>query len=122
MRYFSIESEQTDEVTTSSKRRVTEEDLGLEDHKKSRVEEGEDKIEEDPQEPEDLRGVFKADGVEIELDFSKPKKESYEDEDEDEDHSDHFFIGKSALDMLATLRNFATTCQVTLINLQLRAI
>ncbi len=122
MRYFSIESEQTDEVTTSSKRRVTEEDLGLEDHKKSRVEEGEDKIEEDPQEPEDLRGVFKADGVEIELDFSKPKKESYEDEDEDEDHSDHFFIGKSALDMLATLSNFATTCQVTLINLQLCAI
>ncbi|XP_058655413.1 myosin light chain kinase 3 isoform X3 [Onychostoma macrolepis] len=86
----SIESEQTDEVTTSTKRRVTEEDLGLEDHKKSRVEEGEDKSEEEPQEPEDLRGVFKADGVEIELDFSKLKKESYE--DEDEDHSDHFFI------------------------------
>ncbi|XP_016319958.1 myosin light chain kinase 2, skeletal/cardiac muscle isoform X1 [Sinocyclocheilus anshuiensis] len=84
----SIESEQTDEVTISSKRRVTEEDLGLEDHKKSRVEEGEDKSEEEPQEPEDLRGVFKADGVEFELDFSKLKKESYE----DEDHSDHFFI------------------------------
>ncbi|KTF88472.1 hypothetical protein cypCar_00035297 [Cyprinus carpio] len=49
----SIESEQTDEVTTSSKRRVTEEDLGLEDHKKSRVEEGEDKSEGEPQEPED---------------------------------------------------------------------
>ncbi len=117
--YFSIESEQTDEVTTSIKRHVTEEDLGLEDHKKSRVEEGEDKSEEEPQKPEDLRGVFKADGVEIELDFSKLKKESYE--DEDEDHSDHFFIGKSALDILVTLSNFATTCQVTLINLQLHA-
>ncbi|XP_016103098.1 myosin light chain kinase 2, skeletal/cardiac muscle-like [Sinocyclocheilus grahami] len=86
----SIESEQTDEVTTSSKRHVTEEDLGLEDHKKSRVEEGENQSEQEPQEPEDLCGVFKADGVEIELDFSKLKKESYE--DEDEDHKDHFFI------------------------------
>ncbi|XP_042573631.1 myosin light chain kinase 2, skeletal/cardiac muscle-like isoform X1 [Cyprinus carpio] len=84
----SIESEQTDEVTTSSKRRVTEEDLGLEDHKKSRVEEGEDKSEGEPQEPEGLCGVFKADGVEFQLDFSKLKKESYE----DEDYSDHFFI------------------------------
>ncbi|XP_050978813.1 myosin light chain kinase 3 isoform X2 [Labeo rohita] len=86
----SIETEQTDEVTTSSKRRVTEEDLGLEDHKKSRVEEGEDKSEQEPQEPEDLRGVFKADGVEIELDFSKLKKERYE--DENEEHTDHLFI------------------------------
>ncbi|XP_059358544.1 myosin light chain kinase 2, skeletal/cardiac muscle isoform X1 [Carassius carassius] len=86
----STESEQTDEVTTSSKRHVTEEDLGLEDHKKSRVEEGEDKSEEKPQEPEDLCGVFKADGVEFQLDFSKLKKESYE--NKDEDHSDHFFI------------------------------
>uniref|UniRef100_A0A8C1XJN2 Myosin light chain kinase family, member 4a n=1 Tax=Cyprinus carpio TaxID=7962 RepID=A0A8C1XJN2_CYPCA len=86
----SIESEQTDEVTTSSKRRVTEEDLGLEDHKKSRVEEGEDKSEGEPQEPEGLCGVFKADGVEFQLDFSKLKKESYE--DEDEDYSDNFFI------------------------------
>uniref|UniRef100_A0A673JRH5 Myosin light chain kinase family, member 4a n=1 Tax=Sinocyclocheilus rhinocerous TaxID=307959 RepID=A0A673JRH5_9TELE len=58
---FSIESEQTDEVTTSSKRHVTEEDLGLEDHKKSRVEEGENQSEQEPQEPEDLCGVFKAD-------------------------------------------------------------
>lgn len=79
-------------MTTSSKRRVTEEDLGLEDHKKSRVEEGEDKSEQEPQEPEDLRGVFKADGVEIELDFSKLKKERYE--DENEEHTDHLFIGK----------------------------
>ncbi|XP_026062854.1 myosin light chain kinase 3 isoform X1 [Carassius auratus] len=86
----SIELEQTDEVTTSSKRHVTEEDLGLEDHKKSRVEEGKDKSEEKPQEPEDLCGVFKADGVEFHLDFSKLKKESYE--NEDEDHIDNFFI------------------------------
>lgn len=79
-------------MTTTSKRRVTEEDLGLEDHKKSRVEEEEDQSKKEPQEPEDLRGVFKADGVEIKLDFSKLKKECYE--AEDEDHKDHFFIGK----------------------------
>lgn len=81
-------------MTTSSKRRVTEEDIGLEDHKKSRVDEGQDQGEQEPQEPqepEDLHGVFKADGVEIKLDFSKLVKESYEDEDEDDDH---FFIGK----------------------------
>jgi len=79
-------------VTTSSKRRVTEEDMGLEDHKKSRVHEGQGQSEQEPQkpqEPEDLHGVFKADGVEFKLDFSKLKKESYEDEDDD-----HFFIGK----------------------------
>ncbi|KAK7158536.1 hypothetical protein R3I94_004996 [Phoxinus phoxinus] len=85
----SSESEQVDEVTTSSKRRVTEEDVGLEDHKKSRVDEVQYQGEQEPQEPEDLHGVFKADGVEIELDFSKLKKESYEDEDEDDDH---FFV------------------------------
>lgn len=79
-------------MTTISKRHVTEEDLGLEDHKKSRVEEGQDQGEQELQEPEDLRGVFKADGVEIKLDFSKLKKETYE--DEDEDHNDNFFIGK----------------------------
>ncbi|XP_056326338.1 myosin light chain kinase 2, skeletal/cardiac muscle isoform X2 [Danio aesculapii] len=84
------ESEQVDEVTTSSKRRVTEEDLGLEDHKKSRVEDGEEQ-EPEPPEPEDLRAVFKADGVEIQIDFSKLKKQSFEVED-DEDHGDHFFI------------------------------
>ncbi|XP_051984195.1 myosin light chain kinase 2, skeletal/cardiac muscle-like [Xyrauchen texanus] len=85
----SSESEQVDEVTTSSKRRVTEEDLGLEDHKKSRVEEGQEEGKQEPEEPEDLRGVFKAEGVEIELDFSKIKDEY---EDEDEYHSEHFFI------------------------------
>lgn len=92
----SSESEQVDEVTTSSKRRVTEEDIGFEDHKKSRVDESQDQGEQEPkdpqepqepQKPEDLHGVFKADGVEIELDFSKLKKESDEDEDDD-----HFFI------------------------------
>ncbi|XP_051557106.1 myosin light chain kinase 2, skeletal/cardiac muscle-like isoform X2 [Myxocyprinus asiaticus] len=84
------ECEQVDEVTTSSKRRVTEEDLGLEDHKKSRVEEGQEEAKQEPEEPEDLCGVFKAEGVEIELDFSKIKKDCYE--DEDEDNSEHFFI------------------------------
>ncbi|XP_051989193.1 myosin light chain kinase 3-like isoform X2 [Xyrauchen texanus] len=84
------EPEQVDEVTTSSKRRVTEEDLGLEDHKKSRVEEGQEDAEQQPEESEDLCGVFKAEGVEIELDLSQIKKDSYE--DEDEDNSEHFYI------------------------------
>lgn len=79
-------------MTTISKRHVTEEDLGLEDHKKCRVEEGQDQGEQELQEPKDLCGVFKADGVEIKLDFSKLKKETYK--DEDEDHNDNFFIGK----------------------------
>ncbi|XP_052466663.1 myosin light chain kinase 3-like [Carassius gibelio] len=87
----SIESEQTDELTTSSKRRVTKEDLGLDDHKKSRVEEGENQSDQEPHEPENLCGVFKADGVEIKLDFSKQKKEHYEHEDY-KDYKDHFFI------------------------------
>ncbi|XP_048018273.1 myosin light chain kinase 3 isoform X3 [Megalobrama amblycephala] len=86
----SSESEQVDEVTTISKRHVTEEDLGLEDHKKCRVEEGQDQGEQELQEPKDLCGVFKADGVEIKLDFSKLKRET--NEDEDEDHNDNFFI------------------------------
>ncbi|XP_065133004.1 uncharacterized protein mylk4a isoform X5 [Paramisgurnus dabryanus] len=80
----SSESEQVDEVTSSSKRRVTE-DLGLEEHKKSRVEKGQDEVEQVPEETKDLHGVFKAEGVEIELDFSKIKNGEYLDENEEKD-------------------------------------
>ncbi|XP_072544815.1 uncharacterized protein mylk4a [Salminus brasiliensis] len=86
------ESEQVDETTTSSKRRVTEEDLELEDHKKSRVEEGEDKEENQAEVPEDLCGIFKADGVEIHLDFSKVKQQQQEEETPDESECEQFFI------------------------------
>ncbi|KAI7810058.1 putative myosin light chain kinase 2, partial [Triplophysa rosa] len=88
---FSHESEQVDEVTTSSKRRVTDEDLGLEDHKKSRVEGGQDEVEHEPEEPEDVRGIFKAEGVDIELDFNKIKQEGDKDDNEDEEN-DNFYI------------------------------
>lgn len=81
-----------DEMTTSSKRRVTEEDLELEDHKKSRVEEGDDDEEEQAEVAEDLRGVFKADGVELHLDFSKIKQQ--EDEIPDGSECEQFFIGE----------------------------
>lgn len=81
-------------MTTSSKRRVTDEDLGLEDHKKSRVEGGQDEVEQEPEEPEDLRGIFKAEGVDIEFDFNKSKKEGDKDDNEDEE-IDNFYIGKT---------------------------
>nr|XP_055057107.1 myosin light chain kinase 3 isoform X1 [Misgurnus anguillicaudatus] len=80
----SSEFEQVDEVTSSSKRHVTE-DLGLEEHKKSRVEKGQDEVEQVPEETKDLHGVFKAEGVEIELDFSKIKNGEYLDENEEKD-------------------------------------
>lgn len=82
-------------MTNSSKRRVTEEDLGLEDHKKSRVEGGQDMVEQEPEESEDLRGIFKAEGVEIELDFNKIKKEGYKDDNGDEENDNYFYIGKT---------------------------
>ncbi|XP_029479355.2 myosin light chain kinase 3-like [Oncorhynchus nerka] len=53
--------DQVEEGSTGSKRRVMEEDLGVEDHKKSRVEEGED----------EGWGVFKADGVDIRVERKK---------------------------------------------------
>ncbi|XP_052319821.1 myosin light chain kinase 3-like isoform X2 [Oncorhynchus keta] len=53
--------DQVEEGSTGSKRQVMEEDLGVEDHKKSRVEEGED----------EGWGVFKADGVDIRVERKK---------------------------------------------------
>lgn len=43
--------------------------------------------------PEDLRGVFKADGVDIHLDFSKKKKK--EEEQFDDGECEQFFIGEA---------------------------
>ncbi|XP_055739466.1 myosin light chain kinase 2, skeletal/cardiac muscle-like [Salvelinus fontinalis] len=71
--------DQMEEGGTSSKRRVMEEDLGVEDHKKSRVEEGEEeeregerKEEEEAEGPEDEgRSVFKAYGVDIRVELKK---------------------------------------------------
>ncbi|XP_066538253.1 myosin light chain kinase 2, skeletal/cardiac muscle [Hoplias malabaricus] len=82
------ESEQVDEMTTSSKRRVTEEELELEDHKKSRVEGGDDEEKIQTEVPEDLCGVFKVDGVDLHLDFVKKEQE----EDVIPDESEQFFI------------------------------
>jgi hypothetical protein len=53
--------DQVEEGSTGSKRQVMEEDLGVEDHKKSRVEEGED----------EGWGIFKADGVDIRVERKK---------------------------------------------------
>uniref|UniRef100_A0A673YYC3 Myosin light chain kinase family member 4 n=1 Tax=Salmo trutta TaxID=8032 RepID=A0A673YYC3_SALTR len=73
--------DQMEEGSTSSKRWVMEEDLGVEDHKKSRVEEGEEeeregerKEEDEAERPEDKDegwGVFKADGVDIRVELKK---------------------------------------------------
>ncbi|CAB1317385.1 unnamed protein product [Coregonus sp. 'balchen'] len=79
------EQDQMEEGSTSSKRRVMEEDLGVEDHKKSRVEggegeeeeeerEGERKEEEETERTEDEDeglGVFKADGVDIHVELKE---------------------------------------------------
>ncbi|KAL2097258.1 hypothetical protein ACEWY4_006465 [Coilia grayii] len=85
----SCEEPETDEVTTSTERRVTEEeDHEAEDHKKSRVEEGKEG-EEGAQEKKDLRGIFKADGVEFEVDFSRQKLVA---DDEEDLIEEQFFI------------------------------
>eukprot|EP00063_Salmo_salar_P071684 XP_014046519.1 PREDICTED: myosin light chain kinase 2, skeletal/cardiac muscle-like isoform X2 [Salmo salar] len=73
--------DQMEEGSTRSKRQVMEEDLGVEDHKKSRVEEGEEekkegerKEEDEAERPEDEDegwGVFKADGVDIRVELKK---------------------------------------------------
>ncbi|XP_063075617.1 myosin light chain kinase 2, skeletal/cardiac muscle isoform X2 [Engraulis encrasicolus] len=94
----------SDEVSTSTKRRVTEEEEDHEDeeeHKKSRVEVQQEGAKEEEaqgqgagQEGEtSLVGVFKADGVEFEVDFSRQKPKRDEDEDEDGELMDEqFFI------------------------------
>ncbi|XP_076828124.1 uncharacterized protein mylk4a isoform X2 [Brachyhypopomus gauderio] len=88
----SCETAQVDEMTTSSKRRGTEGDLELEEHKKSRVEPGGDVAQDCSEGPGDLRGVFKADGIEIHLDFSKTKEQVEERDDQNETELKQFFI------------------------------
>ncbi|XP_062386380.1 myosin light chain kinase 2, skeletal/cardiac muscle isoform X2 [Sardina pilchardus] len=90
-----VDAEQADEVNTSTKRRVTEEDQGAEDHKKSRVEDGQEG-EKAKQEEEDLRGFFKtADGVELELDFNKQKPKVADDKEEEDTEGEQYFFDSS---------------------------
>lgn len=84
------DGEQADEVSTSTKRRVTEEDQEAEDHKKSRVEEGQDEQKAEQRE-EDQLGFFKADGVEFELNFSRQKPKVTDDTEDTEE--EQYFIG-----------------------------
>ncbi|CDQ58662.1 unnamed protein product [Oncorhynchus mykiss] len=70
--------DQVEEGSTGSKRRVMEEDLGVEDHKKSRVEDGEEeeregerKEEEEAERPEDEDEGWGADGVDISVERKK---------------------------------------------------
>ncbi|XP_067110032.1 myosin light chain kinase 2, skeletal/cardiac muscle isoform X2 [Osmerus mordax] len=97
------ELDQMEEVNASSKRRGTEEDLGVEDHKKSRVERGEEEEEqreEDTEEEEEQRaesegwGVFKADGVEIRVKLKEMLEKAQEEDTEGEDNVnvERFFI------------------------------
>ncbi|XP_076149688.1 uncharacterized protein mylk4a isoform X1 [Alosa pseudoharengus] len=89
-----VDVEQADEVNTSAKRRVTEEDQEAEDHKKSRVEEGQEG-EKAKQGDEDLRGFFKADGVEFELNFNKQKPKVAEANDEEDTEEEQYFFDSS---------------------------
>ncbi|KAM9458378.1 uncharacterized protein mylk4a isoform 4-T4 [Salvelinus alpinus] len=111
------EQDQMEEGSTSSKRRVTEEDLGVEDHKKSRVEggAGEEYVrqgekeqgerqeeEEDGERPEDEDegwGIFKADGVDIRVELKERMgKEKKPDQSTEVRQStgEQFFIDKSS--------------------------
>uniref|UniRef100_A0A4W5RA05 Myosin light chain kinase family, member 4a n=1 Tax=Hucho hucho TaxID=62062 RepID=A0A4W5RA05_9TELE len=111
------EQDQMEEGSTSSKRWVTEEDLGVEDHKKSRVEggareedvrqgekeQGERQEEEvDGERPEDEDegwGIFKADGVDIRVELKERMgKEKKPDQSTEVRQStgEQFFIDKSS--------------------------
>ncbi|XP_026883036.2 myosin light chain kinase 2, skeletal/cardiac muscle isoform X2 [Electrophorus electricus] len=82
----SREPEQADEMTACSKYRGME----GEEHKNRRAKDGGDKAPDRCDRPRDLRGVFKADGVEINLDFSNKKKQ--EEERAKENELEQFFI------------------------------
>ncbi|XP_056149211.1 myosin light chain kinase 2, skeletal/cardiac muscle [Lampris incognitus] len=90
------EQEQMAEVGTGGKRRVTEEDTSAEDHKKSRVEEGEagkegkkeEEGEQEGQQESDGWGIFKADGVEIRLELKQRVERAREDDEEEEEEKD----------------------------------
>ncbi|XP_045061972.1 myosin light chain kinase 2, skeletal/cardiac muscle [Coregonus clupeaformis] len=81
------EQDQMEEGSTSSKRWVTEEDLGVEDHKKSR-----------PEDENEGWGVFKADGVDIRVELKERLgKEKKPDQSTEVRQStgEQFFIDKS---------------------------
>ncbi|XP_026803361.3 myosin light chain kinase 2, skeletal/cardiac muscle isoform X2 [Pangasianodon hypophthalmus] len=82
----SCEPEPLHEATTSSEQCVSEKDLELQACEKTSEEANENQT----PVPEDLCGVFKADGVEICLDFSKNKKK--EEEQFDDGECEQFFI------------------------------
>ncbi|XP_021469186.2 myosin light chain kinase 2, skeletal/cardiac muscle isoform X4 [Oncorhynchus mykiss] len=111
------EQDQIEECSTSSKRRVAEEDLGVEDHKKSRVEggageeyvrqgekeQGERQEEEEegerPEDEDEGWGIFKADGVDIRVELKERMgKEKKPDQSTEVRHStgEQFFIDKSS--------------------------
>nr|XP_046177904.1 myosin light chain kinase 2, skeletal/cardiac muscle-like isoform X3 [Oncorhynchus gorbuscha] len=114
------EHDQIEECSTSSKRRVAEEDLGVEDHKKSRLEGGageeyvrqgekeqgdrqeEEEEEEEGERPEDEDegwGIFKADGVDIRVELKERMgKEKKPDQSTEVRQStvEQFFIDKSS--------------------------
>lgn len=106
---FSSEAEldQMADTNTSGKRRVTEEDLAVDDHKKSRVEqeeeEEEDKEEEGKEKDEEQDsesecwGIFKADGVDIRVELKEmlereKRKEATWEEDV---NAERFYIDKT---------------------------
>ncbi|XP_041954430.1 myosin light chain kinase 2, skeletal/cardiac muscle isoform X4 [Alosa sapidissima] len=97
----SLSAEEVDEVNTSAKRRVTEEDQEAEDHKKSRVEERQEgekagqEGEKAKQGEEELRGFFKADGVEFEVNFNKQKPKVAEANDEEDTEEEQYFFDSS---------------------------
>ncbi|XP_024291651.1 myosin light chain kinase 2, skeletal/cardiac muscle isoform X4 [Oncorhynchus tshawytscha] len=111
------EQDQIEECSTSSKRRVAEEDLRVEDHKKSRVEggageeyvrqgekeQGERQEEEEegvrPEDEDEGWGIFKADGVDIRVELKERMgKEKKPDQSTDVRQStgEQFFIDKSS--------------------------
>ncbi|XP_070988215.1 myosin light chain kinase 2, skeletal/cardiac muscle-like isoform X4 [Oncorhynchus clarkii lewisi] len=111
------EQDQIEECSTSSKRRVAEEDLGVEDHKKSRVEgeageeyvrqgekeQGERQEEEEegerPEDEDEGWGIFKADGVDIRVELKERMgKEKKPDQSTEVRQStgEQFFIDKSS--------------------------
>eukprot|EP00063_Salmo_salar_P020825 XP_013995660.1 PREDICTED: myosin light chain kinase 2, skeletal/cardiac muscle-like isoform X3 [Salmo salar] len=114
------EQDQMEEGSTSSKRRVTEEDLGVlgvEDHKKSRVEGGageeyvrqgekeqgerQEEVEdgERPDDEDEGWGIFKADGVDIRVELKeRMEKEKKPDQSTEVRQStgEQFFIDKSS--------------------------
>ncbi|XP_029930117.1 myosin light chain kinase 2, skeletal/cardiac muscle isoform X2 [Myripristis murdjan] len=107
------EQDQLAQFSASSKRHVTDDDAVVEDHKKSRVEEGEEEEEEEEEEKaeeEDEKqnlesdgwAVFRADGVEIQMELKQRVEKKRQEEnvteskdDDDDDDAERYFIDNS---------------------------